>query len=64
MEELKLYLIEWIDTNFDECTPAIYAASNEKEAEDRFIKEYSRYFYRYEVTELSEVDGHKIKIMS
>lgn len=61
---MKLYIIEWIDTNYDECTPAIYVAASPKEAEDRFIEEHSKYFWTYELSELNEVDGYKIQVIS
>ena len=59
----KLYLVTFIDADFDSGLPLLIVAESVEEAEQKFKSSGSmRFVYDFDVEEVNEVDGYKIMV--
>ena len=57
----KLYLVTFIDADFDCGLPMLIVAESVEEAEQKFkLSNSMRFVYDFDVEEVNEVDGYRI----
>lgn len=59
---MKLWLIDSIDLDFNQCSPEVIVADTEPEARARYMKEHPISFYSVSAYELDKIEGWNIAL--